>query len=127
MNGLNKIEQYLIELKIQYQEIDNGTYLINDHNRGLIQVVAALDDPIVIIRAKIMDIPKNNKLELFEKLLGLNAEDITHGAYAIEKNEIILIDSLEYKTMDREEFEACLDSIGFALGKHYLILSAYRS
>ncbi len=127
MNGLNKIEQFLIELKIEYQEISPGAFLVNDRSRGLVQVVAAFDDPIVVIRAKAMDVPKDKKLELFETLLKLNAEDVTHGAYAIEKNEIILVDTLEYATMDRSEFEASLDSIGFALGKHYKILGAYRS
>ncbi|MCX7023607.1 MAG: YbjN domain-containing protein [Spirochaetes bacterium] len=127
MNGLNKIEQYLIELKIEYQEIATGTFLINDRSRGLVQVVAAYDDPIVIVRAKAMEVPKERKLELFETLLRLNADDLTHGAYAIEKNEVILVDTLEYATMDRTEFEASLDSLGFALGKHYTTLGAYRS
>jgi hypothetical protein len=73
-----------------------------------------------------MDIPKNKLLELYTKLLELNANDVIHGAYALDKNKIVLIHSLQYSSMDFEDFRASLDSFGLALTQHYPILSVYR-
>jgi hypothetical protein len=49
-----------------------------------------------------------------------------HGAYALENDKIVLIDTLEYDTMDYTEFRASLDAFGLALIQHYPILAQYR-
>jgi hypothetical protein len=49
-----------------------------------------------------------------------------HGAYAIEDQSVILIDTLELPTMDLEELQASLDATGLALAQHYASLSKFR-
>jgi len=44
----------------------------------------------------------------------------------VSEDDVILIDTLQYETMDLEEFQASLDAIGLALAQHYPILSKYR-
>jgi len=122
----NKIEQYLIDLMITYQQIDKNMWLLDDDEHSLHGVAVMYSDPLVIIRAEIMDVPKKNLLELYTKLLELNASDVIHGAYALDKNRIILLDTLQYETMDSGDFRASLDSISMALTDHYPILSKYR-
>ena len=73
-----------------------------------------------------MDAPKNNLLELYTKLLELNSSDVIHGAYALDNKKIILLDTLNYDTMDYEDFRAILDSFSLALTEHYPILSKFR-
>jgi hypothetical protein len=121
----NKCEQYLIELKYSYQAIGPAMWLIDEPSVNLTEVVAAYADPLVVVRAAVMNVPEKNRLELFTTLLELN-NDILHGAYAIEKNQIILVDTLEYDTMDLSEFRATLEAFGLALAQHYPILSKYR-
>ncbi len=127
MSGLNKIEDFLIDLKIAYEEAADNAYLVHDSAKGLSNVVIVYDDPVVVIRTKVMEVPSRKREELFETLLRLNGTDIIHGAYGIEGNEVILSDTLEYATMDKEEFEASVDAIGLALSQHYPILSGYRN
>ena len=122
----SKIEQYLIDLMLTYQQMDSNLWLLDDEERSLQGVVVMQAEPLVIIRAEIMDVPKQNIVELYTKLLELNATDVIHGAYALENGKIILIDTLEYNTMDYEEFRAVLDSFSLALSQHYPILSKYR-
>jgi len=122
----SKIEQYLIDLTLTYQQIDKNLWLLDDEEQALQGVVVMQAEPLVIIRAEIMDVPKNNILELYTKLLELNAADIIHGAYALEKDKIVLIDTLHYETMGYEDFRAALDSFSLALSDHYPILSKYR-
>jgi hypothetical protein len=122
----NKIEQYLIDLMITYQQVDKNLWLLDDEERSLQGVAVMQAEPLVIIRAEVMDVPKNNILELFTKLLELNASDVIHGAYALDKNKIVLLDTLQYETMGNEDFRATLDSFSMALTDHYPILSKFR-
>jgi hypothetical protein len=122
----SKIEQYLIDLMITYQQVDKNLWLLDDEERSLQGVAVMQAEPLVIIRAEVMDVPKNNVTELYAKLLELNASDVIHGAYALDKNKIILLDTLQYETMDNEDFRATLDSFSMALTDHYPVLSKYR-
>jgi len=122
----NKIEQYLIDLMITYQQVDKNIWLLDDEEHFLQGVAVMQAEPLVIIRIEVMEIPQKNLLELYTKLLELNASDIIHGAYAIDKNKIVLLDTLQYETMDRDDFRAILDSFSMALTDHYPILSKFR-
>jgi hypothetical protein len=123
----NKIEQYLIDLMYTYQEIAPNVWLIDDEEHGIEGVAVALNEPLVVFRVVVMDAPPQEKrLELFTKLLELNASDLVHGAYALEGNKIVLIDTLEYDTMDYTEFRASLDAFSMALIQHYPLLAQYR-
>jgi hypothetical protein len=72
-----------------------------------------------------MKIPGENREGFYEDLLRLNNE-LVHGAYAIDDDNVVLIDSLVAPTMDLEEFQASLDSTGLALAQHYPRLAKYR-
>jgi len=122
----SKIEQYLIDLMITYQQVSKNLWLLDDEERSLQGVAVMQAEPLVIVRAEVMDVPKGNLLELYTKLLELNASDVIHGAYAVDKNKIILLDTLQYETMDNEDFRATLDSFSMALTEHYPILSKFR-
>jgi hypothetical protein len=125
-DNINKIEQYLIELMYTYREVGKNLWYLDDEAHGLREVAIMLDEPLVVFRTVVMDIPEENRLELFTKLLELNANDVIHGAYALEKNNIVLVDTLEYNTLDFGEFRATLESFSLALSQHYPILSRYR-
>jgi len=122
----SKIEQYLIDLMLTYQQIEDNLWLLDDEDHSLQGVVVMQAEPLAIFRAEIMDVPQNNLLELYTILLELNASDMIHGAYALDNKKIVLINSLQYDTMDLEEFRASLDSFSLALTQHYPILSKYR-
>jgi hypothetical protein len=111
---------------LTYQKIKDNLWLLDDEEHSLHGVAIMHADPFVIFRAEVMDSPKNNLLELYTKLLELNAVDVIQGAYALEKKKIVLLNTLQYDIMDYEEFRATLDSFSFALTQHYPILSKYR-
>jgi hypothetical protein len=124
--AINKIEQYLIDMMVNYKEVDKNLWFLDDAEHGLEAVAIAYDEPLVVFQVTVMAAPREKRLELFEKLLELNARDILHGAYALEDNRIVLIDTLEYAGMDFTEFRATLDAFGLALTQHYPILSPFR-
>jgi len=124
----NKIEQYLIQMMLTNEQVDDNLWLLEDEDNGLQGVAVMYAEPLVVIRAEIMDVPCNNLLELYTKLLELNDTDIIHGAYALDvKNKkIILTNTLQYDNMDYGDFQAALESFSLALAEHYPILSKYR-
>ena len=122
----NKIEQYLIDLKYSYQEVKPNLWLLDDTEHDLEGIAVMYEDPLVIIRVQVMDAPRHKREEFFAKLLELNANDIMHGAYGLEGDKVVIIDTLEYAGMDYSEFQASLDAISLALTQHYPILSVYR-
>ena len=122
----SKIEQYLINLMITYQKVGENLWLLDDEEHSLQGLAVMQADPLVIVRAEIMDVPKNNVFELYAKLLELNASEVVHGAYALENKKIVLIDTLHYDTMDYDDFRAVLDSFSLVLSEHYPILSKFR-
>jgi hypothetical protein len=121
-----KIEQYLIDMMLSYRELDSNLWLVDDEEHGVEGVVIAYASPLVIFRSVVMNAPSENRLELFSKLLELNATDVVHVAYGLDDEQIVLIDTLEYDTMDYAEFRATLDAFSVALAQHYPILSKYR-
>lgn len=122
----NKIEQYLIELKYSYREVKPNLWLLDDEAHNLEGMVVMYTDPLVIIQVQVMDIPGRNREEFYAKLLELNAADMIHGAYGVEGEKVVIIDTLEYETMDYSEFRAVLDAVSLVLTQHYPILSVYR-
>ena len=119
-----KLEGFFINLELVYEEIGENMWLITDEENGLKSVVVYVQEELVTLRAKVMDVPGEQREGFFEDLLRLNAE-MVHGAYAIEGESVILVDSLELPTMDLEEFQASLDSTGLALAQHYGRLAKY--
>jgi hypothetical protein len=126
MSSKEKLENYMNKLALESEEVSENTWVIKDASKGLENVVVMVVDPVVIIRVKVMEIPAKNRDKCFEKLLSLNASDMTQGAYGIEGKDIVITDTLLAETMDLEELQASLDAIGFALTSHYPVLQEYR-
>ena len=126
VSAKEKLEGLFIHLELAYEEIGENMWLLSDEENGLSSVVVYAQDDLVTLRAKVMDVPAADREPFFEELLRLNAE-MVHGAYALEDQSVILIDSLELPTMDLEEFQASLDSTGLALAQHFSTLAKYRT
>jgi hypothetical protein len=121
-----KLERFFINLDIQYEEVGENMWLISQEENGLKSVIVFAEDELVTVRAKVMKTPDKDREAFYKELLALNAE-MVHGAYALEGDDVILIDTLELPTMDLEEFQASLDSTGLALAQHYTRLARFRS
>lgn len=125
MAGLTKVEDYLIELAISYEEIAPNTWLVEDTEKGLPKLVISYSEPVVFIRADIMAVPGSDREAFFRELLVLNGESLVHGAYALDGEEVVLVETLEYSGLDKSELQASLVAIGFALAEHYPLLARF--
>jgi len=122
----NKIEQFLIDLKYSYREVKPNLWLLDDTEHDLEGIAVMYADPLVIIEVQVMDVPETKREEFFAKLLELNAGDMIRGSYGLQGDKIVINATLEYKSLDFQEFRATMDAISLALTQHYHVLSIYR-
>ncbi|HSG08413.1 MAG TPA: hypothetical protein VLA36_08645 [Longimicrobiales bacterium] len=113
------LESFFIRMDLEYQEIEQGMYLVRGRHSGFPTVVHHAD-ALLLIRMKVMDLPEmdGKSIQLYRTLLELNATDIVHGAYGIEDDELILSDTLELETLDFLELQASMESMELAATSH---------
>jgi hypothetical protein len=112
------LESYLIRMDLDFEEVDEGMFLVHPRNEGP-PVVVHHSPPLLVVRLKIMNVPKGKNLgDLYETLLVWNATDVVHGAYGIEEGDLVLTDTLELETLDFPELQASLESMQMASASH---------
>jgi hypothetical protein len=120
------MESYLLRLEQHFDEVEPGMWVAQAGDGA--RVVVHLSPPLLLIRAKVLDLPEEEDrcTGLYRRLLELNASDLVHGAYGIEEDEVILSDSLELENLDFNEFQASMDSMQVALASHMETLAPFR-
>ena len=117
------LESFLIRTEMEYEEIGENLWIVDPPggtDTGEPAVVLTYSPPLVVFRAKIGTVPEGteDRLRLYEQLLGLNATDLVHGAYGLEEGDVILTDALEIENLDYSEFLASLESLALAVTSH---------
>ena len=118
----DNIEHYLIQLENPFESIETHMWVI----RNTANVVVTYEPPLVVFRMKLMEIPKARREEFFKFLLELNATNMIHGAYGIEGDNVVLIDTLQSEHLDFNEFQASLDALLLASTQDYQKLKTFR-
>lgn len=125
------LEGFLDRLGIDgasYSEIQPGMWVV--HPGGVLDadVVVHYSPPVVLLRLKVMDLPKDETslATLSRRLLQLNATELVHGSYGIEGNAIVLTEAMELSHLDYEEFLAAYESMTLALVSHLRELAPFR-
>ena len=127
MRTVEDLEHYLIRLGLSYEEVGQGTWIIHDDYDGIDNIVVSWAPPLVVFRVKLMDLGKGvDKEALYERLLELNATEMVAGAYGLEGESVVVVDSLQADNLDYNEFEASVDSLTLAITTHYKELGKYR-
>ena len=128
MTTKEKIECYIHDMELPYEELEEGLWIIYESEGNYQEkLVVSYSETIVHFRLKVMNIPKKaaKHCELFKKLLEINATSLTHGAFAIEQDSIVLIDSLQLENLDFNEFQASVEAIFLGIIDTYEDLSQY--
>jgi hypothetical protein len=124
-----QIEGFLARLANEgatYTEVETGLWTVQPGGDFDFTVVVHHSPPVVVLRVKVMTVPKKNSDGLYKRLLELNANDLLHGSYGIQGDEVVLTEALELNHLDYEEFQASYESITLALASHLRELAAFR-
>lgn len=118
MRTHDEIEGFLIELELPYERLDDGMWVLHDAESHMQNIVAYVTDTILNFRVKLFDLPEKTDT-LFRTLLELNASEMVHGAYGIEKNAVVISGALELENLDINEVQAAIDSFAVAISTHH--------
>lgn len=113
MRNEKDIEAYLARMNRAFQSVDGspGTYFVSDGKMP--PIVLRVDPPLVVMRVNIGD--ANESLELYKKLLTLNADSHVHASFGLEENRIVLCAALELENLDFNELEAAISEMDLTL------------
>lgn len=122
------IEGYLVRSGVSYDAVDEGMWIVHDDFEQVDNIVIQVSAPVVLFRVKLMDLPENpaHLASLTRRLLELNATSMLSGAYAIEGNSVIALETLQSENLDYNEFQAALDGLTLAITEHYEELKKYH-
>jgi len=133
MVNKEEIEGFLDRLSAEgasYSEVEPGLWIVRPSGELDFNVVVHFSPPVVLLRVKVMSLPTKAEsvATLSRRLLELNASDLLHGSYGIEKdsNSIVMTEALELSHLDYEEFLAAYESITVSLASHLRELGTYR-
>ncbi len=123
------IERFLDRLSaegVTYTEVEPGLWRVRPGGAFDFDIAVTYAPPVVVLRAKVMDLPPDDERlhRLSRRLLELNATDLLHGAYGIERESVVLGEALELSHLDYEEFQASYESMNVALASHLRELAA---
>jgi hypothetical protein len=129
MRGKEDIEGFLERLDsgtAELREVEPGIWMVRTTAGA--EVLVHYAPPVVILRVAVMPLPadRDRQARLCRDLLGYNARDLVHGAYGLEGERVVLVDTLELENLDFNEFEASFDSLTLALATHLGALAPYR-
>jgi hypothetical protein len=116
------IEHYVIQMEYPFESVESHMWVIRD----TANIVVTYEPPLVVFRMKLMELPKKQREDFFKLLLELNATHMIHGAYGIEDENVVLIDTLESEHLDFNEFQATLEALLLASTQDYPKLKAFR-
>ena len=119
------IEGYILELGLAFEEVQPGLWLIHDEIDYIDNIVVYHTAPVLTFRVKLMEAPENEVApELYKRLLQLNASSMVAGAYGLEDEAVVIVESLQSSSLDQNEFQAAIDAITLAVREHYHELKA---
>jgi len=122
------IEGYLVRTGVPYDAPDEGMWVLHDDVDQVDNIVINLAPPVVMFRVKLMDLPKDDteRARLCQTLLELNATSMIAGAYALEGNAVVAVETLQSENLDFNEFQAAIDGLTMAVTEHYETLRSFH-
>lgn len=119
MVDIETIDSYLIQMDLAAESLREGIWQVDDPHDDVPPIIVSYEPPIIYLRLKVLDLPERNREELYEHLLRYNADGIAFGAYAIEGDQVLLVDTLRADSVDMPELQASLESLVMAAQQHF--------
>jgi hypothetical protein len=92
-----------------------GTFLVEG---GAAPVAVRVDPPLVIVRVHMGDATgAADPAAFYRRLLELNARELVHASYGIDRGQVVLSSALELENLDFNELQATMDEIDLALAQ----------
>lgn len=120
MEKFELVKQYLCDMEIAIisEDTNEKLVIVEDEENGVKNLVIDCEDPILILEQIIMKVPSNSE-QLFKRLLQMN-RSLVHGAFVLDEDAKVILfrDTLQVENLDRNELEASIHALSFALSEY---------
>jgi len=114
------VKSYLtdLQLEIKHESTADSIFIVSSEQDGIVNLIICVAYPIIIFEQYLFEI-KSGSPDVFKALLQKN-RDIIHGAFVLDGtgSKVIFRDSLQLENLDRNEFEATLNSLSLLLSEY---------
>jgi hypothetical protein len=113
------IEIYLDKSGFPYERLEEGIWKVDVPEDRVEGIVVSHVPPVVVLEVRLMQVPQGASTAFYRRLLEANVKDITHGAFGIEDEYVLLIDTLQSESLDLGELKASIQSLSFSVVQYY--------
>ena len=114
------VKQYLYEmgLPIVSEDIAEELVVVEDQDKGIMNLIIDCEDPILILEQVIMESP-GDSCEFYRRLLQMN-RSLVHGAFVLDEDAKIILfrDTLQLANLDRNELEGSIQALSLAMAEY---------
>jgi hypothetical protein len=113
--NFEKVKDYLLELNLEitHEDPEDEVFVVKDEESGIMNLVLGIADSILIMEQFILEVGENANTDVYKKLLQKN-RDIIHGALVVDESgkKVIFRNTLQIETLDLNEIESAVNSLG---------------
>ena len=127
MADFQTVKSYVHELNLVVVSEDPAHHIlvVEDHARGINNLVIDCEEPLLIFEQMILDVPANPG-DMFRRLLQMN-RTLVHGAFALTEDgkSILFRDTLRLENLDLNEVQGTIQALSLAMAEHATELIAF--
>jgi hypothetical protein len=127
MADFQTVKSYVQELHlvIVSEEPSQQILVVEDHERGINNLVIDCEEPILIFEQMVLDVPSNPGA-IFCRLLQMN-RTLVHGAFALTEDgkRVLFRDTLRLENLDLNEVQGTIEALSLAMAEHAAELIAF--
>jgi len=127
MADFQTVKSYVHELHLVVVSEDpaRDILVIEDHERGINNLVIDCEEPLLIFEQMILDVPANPG-DMFRRLLQMN-RTLVHGAFALteDSERVLFRDTLRLENLDLNEVQGTIEALSLAMAEHAAELIAF--
>ena len=114
------VKDYVLDLGFDIDEeiADEEIVIINDHERGIQNLVIDCEDSVLVLEQLIMEID-SGKSGVYRRILQINRE-LVYGAFVLNEdgNTLLYRNTLALDTLDLNELESTINALSLGLAEN---------
>ena len=127
MADFQTVKSYVQELHLVIVSEDpaQDILVVEDHERGINNLVIDCEEPILIFEQMVLDVPASPG-NMFRRLLQMN-RTLVHGAFALTEDgkHVLFRDTLRLAHLDLNEVQGTVEALSLAMAEHAAELIAF--
>ena len=114
------VKDYVLDLGFDIDEeiADEEIVIINDHERGIQNLVIDCEDSVLVLEQLIMEVD-SGKSDVYRRILQINRE-LVYGAFVLNEdgNTLLYRNTLALDTLDLNELESTINALSLGLAEN---------